>query len=100
MKYLVFLSAAWILYSCQPAKPVIHVLANETNDLVNVLNKNYHLVFHQSPIEAVADAAQGEAILILASSYPQETTTVDEYFYEQVKSKELRAYIEYPSSVP
>jgi hypothetical protein len=50
--------------------------------------------------EAVAEASDGSGLLVLADSYPGQTTNLDSKLYQDVAKKRLRLYVEFPSSVP
>lgn len=53
-----------------------------------------------TPAEAVANAPEGGAVLILASGYPDRTTALEPGLLEQAAERRLRLYVEYPAEVP
>ena len=79
-----------LILSCKPE-----------NDLYRVLQENrIACVRHDTPAQAVDAAPQGAAIMILAADYPVKTTVVPPGLFDNAKSKKLRLYIEYPSTLP
>ena len=50
--------------------------------------------------KAVEMAAPGSGILILADNYPNQKVVLPKDFFDKVKSKKLRVYIEFPDSLP
>ena len=50
--------------------------------------------------EAVAAAAEGAGVLILADGYPANRTPVDPAVLAEAARKKLRVYVEYPESLP
>lgn len=55
---------------------------------------------YDSPEEAIAKAPRGAGVLILADEYPDRPTPLTPDLFEQAAKKELRLYVEYPSSLP
>ncbi|WP_236974159.1 hypothetical protein [Membranihabitans maritimus] len=89
------------LSSCETAS-VLHVSGSVENDLVSVLNKQNELEIrlYSSPQEALESAIEGEGLLVLSASYPEDKVSLTDKFYQTVVSKKLRAFIEYPDFVP
>ena len=50
--------------------------------------------------EAVARAAPGGGVLVLADGYPNTTTTLSAKIFEQAAAKKLRLYVEFPAFLP
>lgn len=102
MKNLTFLLLIIIilLYSCTGQQETIHCVAGADNDIVQILQPDFRLIIHQTPLEAVNDAREGEAVLLLAYQYPDEKLAISPEVFDQIKIKNLRAYIEYPSFLP
>ena len=83
------------------AKPLIHIVSLPTNDLVKVLQKNgiaYQI--HATQSSAITAAEQGDALLLLAETYPDTRTTVDDAAWQAVSDKSLRVFVEYPAAIP
>jgi len=83
------------------AKPLIHIVSLPTNDLVKVLQKNgiaYQI--HATQSSAITAAEQGDALLLLADTYPDTRTTVDDATWQAVSDKSLRVFVEYPAAIP
>ena len=76
-------------------------VCNQENDLYNTLmesGRKYQRV--ESADEAIRKALPGSGVLILADNYPDQKVQLPETFYDQVRNKNLRVYIEYPESLP
>lgn len=80
----------------------VHVVSNKDNDLVKIIKeqKNIITVLHNKTDEAVKSARKGEGILVLADSYPGGQVKLENSFWEQLRRKKLRAYVEFPSNIP
>ncbi|NOX55124.1 MAG: hypothetical protein GXP27_11950 [Planctomycetes bacterium] len=74
---------------------------NADNDLVRVAGQSGITVRRfDSPEQAVKAAPHGAGLLILADHYPGKTTDVPSNLFETAARKELRVYVEYPTSLP
>nr|MCU0781476.1 hypothetical protein [Akkermansiaceae bacterium] len=83
------------------AGPELIVSAEPGNDLLRVLaDSGYECVRVESPAAAVGQAPEGGAVMILATGYPNTATPVDAALFATAASKNLRVYVEYPSSLP
>ncbi|WP_430973192.1 hypothetical protein [Sunxiuqinia rutila] len=93
---------ALLLMSCGGVKHVVHVSGTANNDLINILktHKNIQLTFHDSPEQAIQKAQTGDALLVLSSHYPNKPEELGDNFYDLLKEKGVRAYLEFPSSLP
>ena len=81
--------------------PLIHIVSLPTNDLVKVLKQNgiaYQL--HATQSSAIVAANQGDALLLLAETYPETQNTVDDATWRAVSDKSLRMFVEYPAGIP
>ncbi len=73
----------------------------ENNDLYKVIVQNgIKATRYDNVHQAMNEVPEGMGMLILADDYPVKTTVIDSEFYEMAKIKNLRLYIEYPSSIP
>ena len=71
------------------------------NDLYLTLQKNQiSCIRYNSPEEAIRNSVENSGVLILADGYPGKTTEFSNALFEEVRNKNLRIYIEYPSSLP
>jgi hypothetical protein len=52
------------------------------------------------PDEAIAAAAEGSAVLLLADGYPSATLRVEPKSWDRAREKRLRVYVEFSQSVP
>lgn len=77
------------------------LVSRESNDLCNVLRES-GVAFHRagSPEAALAQAAPGSSILILADGYPERPTTVDPAIYAAARERGVRLYVEFPDHAP
>ena len=77
------------------------IVARADNDVVRVLQAAGAKVERfNDAATAVAHAPAGSGVLVLADSYPQQTTRLAPELFEQARDKKLRLYVEYPSFVP
>lgn len=84
-------SAAELVFAC-----------SAENDLYRVVSDNVKQppLRFDTPAEALREAVPGSAILILADGYPERTTDLPATLFDEVTKKNLRLYIEYPTSLP
>ena len=79
----------------------ITLSCNEDNDLYLTLTENnIECDRHGTPDEAVSNAPEGSAVMILADGYPGKTTVTDSLLFRKAADKRLRLYVEYPSYLP
>jgi sucrose-6-phosphate hydrolase SacC (GH32 family) len=77
------------------------IAAREDNDLVRVLSASGVAAERfDDPAAAVAKAAQGDGVLVLADAYPKKTTALTPALFETARAKGIRLYVEYPSTLP
>ena len=71
------------------------------NDLVRVLtDSGIRFARFEIPAQAVREALSGAGVLILADQYPTNTTPIEPAVYQEAAGKNLRLYVEYPTSLP
>ena len=71
------------------------------NDLYLTLQENQiPCLRFNSPEEAIKNASENSGILILADGYPEQTTAISSTLLQAAHIKNLRLYLEYPSSLP
>ena len=89
-----------VLAEAQTRRP-LYFSCSEDNDLYRVASASGIACSRYDHVEeAVARAPQGSGLLILADAYPGQTTSVDSKVYQDAARKQLRLYVEFPSSVP
>lgn len=72
-----------------------------SNDLFKVVSgSGYKCARFDGADQAVAQAKCGSAVLILADTYPNALTKVDDSIYESAANKGLKLYVEYPGVIP
>ncbi|MGH7950409.1 MAG: lamin tail domain-containing protein [Limisphaerales bacterium] len=71
------------------------------NYLVQTLRANgANMVRFDSAADAIAAAAPGEGVLVLADNYPTQYTPLDAGLFQTAEQKQLRLYVEYPGYLP
>ncbi|MAO15279.1 hypothetical protein J0656_11715 [Muricauda ruestringensis] len=105
LKTLMFLGPLAIIYIlfvhyASPQK--IHVYCNESNDLYGVIQKLEHLkvVRYNNLEQLMHGVGPGEPSLILADSYPGERLTFPENFFNLLKERKSRFYVEFADRLP
>lgn len=79
----------------------VHFSCGENNDLYRVASASGLACLRYGRAEqAVARAPEGSGVLILAESYPNQATPIDDRVYEEAAKKRLRLYVEFPASLP
>ncbi len=76
-------------------------VCNEDNDLYSaIVDSDGEYRRMSSADEAVEIAEPGSGILILADNYPEQKVVLPEDFFDRVKNKNIRVYIEFPDDLP
>src|SRR5208337_1938347 len=83
-------TAPALVFSCSPANDVFKILAAGGNNFAR----------YDWPEQAVAHAAHGSGVLILADGYPEKTTPLNAEIFELAAKRKLRVYVEFPSFLP
>ncbi len=88
-------TAAW---SAESVSRFLFV-ANDGNDLLQACTSAFggRVLYCESTTAALDQAQQGDAILVLADGYPDKPTPIADDFLSSVRTKNVRAYLEYPS---
>jgi hypothetical protein len=95
---LVFSLLNW---QCVERGKTIHYVGSDSSDLVVWLaGEDFQMVSHENPITAAERAITGAVLFVLASAYPESPTVVTPEFYDIVREKKLKLYVEYPDFVP
>jgi hypothetical protein len=85
----------------QPCSIPLLLVCNAANDLLGVLERSgYHCGKAPSLTEAVQNAPESSAVLVLADAYPRAELTVRQQDLALAAAKQLRLYIEYPADLP
>lgn len=89
-------------FSCSNSKSGNLIFScEENNDLYKTLLANgFEATRFDDAEEALQAADPEDAILILADDYPEKQVSLSDNFFKQVKEKNLRVYLEYPSYLP
>ena len=73
----------------------------EDNDLFQAATESgIDTIRVDSPRDALAGAADGSGVLVLADGYPGQTTAIDNHFFAVAAKKRRRLYVEYPATLP
>lgn len=84
------LKAAGLTFSCEP-----------TNDLyAAIIAGGTKVDRYDAPAEAVARAADGSGVLLLAGGYPNSRTRIDAAVLRSAREKRLRLFVEFPDAMP
>lgn len=84
-----------------PPQLGITFCCSAANDLYRaVVAEGISFLRYSDPDEAVAKAPSETGVLILADYYPKLTTQLSDRAFENAARKNLRIYVEYPSSMP
>lgn len=83
------------------AAPTLTFCCSPQNDLYLALNTpGANLPRYDTPTDAADRAPEGTALLVLADAYPSRRTPLNETFFATATKKQLRLYLEFPSTVP
>ncbi|MPY89991.1 MAG: hypothetical protein GEU99_18970 [Luteitalea sp.] len=92
--------AVWQAMSTAAPRPLV-IAARPDNDLYEaILAADGAVARYDTAEEAIAQAPQNAAVLLLADEYPERTLSLTDSHLARATAKKLRLYIEYPSSVP
>ncbi|GAA5220265.1 hypothetical protein GCM10025777_08950 [Membranihabitans marinus] len=89
------------MISCQQEN-ILHISGNPNNDLTQILKDQEQINYkiYNSPIEALDQAKENEALIILSTAYPDQREVLNQDFYTKLKNRNIRAFIEFPSIIP
>ena len=77
------------------------IAGNQDNDLVSILrDSDIDLILCRDVAEALADAPDHAALMVLADRYPEVPEPLPPGFWKQAAHKQLKLYLECPSAVP
>lgn len=92
--------STFILSSVVQSKELV-VSCSENNDLYKVITgKDMNVSQYETAGEAVSNAPEGSAVMILADGYPEHKTDVNPELFDLAAEKDLRLYVEYPAYLP
>ena len=75
----------------------INIYCDEDNNLYQLLlSSAYKVNRYENINNALEGSLKGDRLLVLAKSYPAEKTALPEGFYNMVKEKDLKVYVEFP----
>ncbi len=84
-----------------PPRPAIAFVCQASNDLFRVAaDSGLSPLRFDSVAQAIDQAADGSALLVLADGYPEARTPVRAHDYDLAAGKSLRVYVEFPSHLP
>ena len=71
-----------------------------SNDLIKALRySGYNPVVFQSVNDALKNAREASSILFLADKYPVSSFELTPSVIDEIKSRKIKAYVEYPLSI-
>ncbi|WP_228691607.1 hypothetical protein [Lunatimonas sp.] len=86
---------------CSNSEVTLSVVGDSDSDLIRWLEgEGFAVRFFADALSAAEAAGEGSVIFVLATDYPNTRTMVLPEFYDVLKQKKQRAYIEYPDFVP
>ncbi|MDD8014359.1 MAG: hypothetical protein PHX45_01590 [Acidobacteriota bacterium] len=98
---LVIFMCAFLCLAGRAAEPRLNFACAPANDLyILVKASGVEAARFDDPAEAVAAAAEGSAVLVLADGYPDRPAALSPEIYGEAARKRLRMFVEYPSCVP
>jgi hypothetical protein len=102
LKALGIVPAAWMVWGKHDTSPPPVVFCcSAANDLYKLLSSSAKsFPRYDAPEQAVAHAAHGSGVLILADGYPDKTTQLDSEVFQLAVKRKQRLYVEYPSFLP
>jgi len=95
----VFLCFSFLIGYCggNPNATKISVYCNQNNDLYQLLVSNGLQCRQFSEVAtAISETSENGILLILAKDYPSGKTVLPKDFYQTVKAKKLKVYLEFP----
>lgn len=99
--FLALITLSLLAYKQGKGQASLVICSSSDNDVTAVLKANaipYRL--YADPAKAVHAAAIGSGILFLGDDYPLRKVTLPDSIFLLARQKRLRAYIEYPASLP
>ncbi len=104
LKCLLAALAVAMAHCASPAAPAktnapLTFCCSARNDLYLALKAEHPQRF-DTPAAAIAAAAAGSAVLLLADGYPGKTLSVDDGMLARARDKNLRLFLEFPTAVP
>lgn len=103
MRTCLLLATILLVLQCQIAEARSNLIlcCNSSNDVYRVLKDNkVPCSRFDNPLAAVLKAPNTSGVLILADGYPKSTTVFISDILRIASKKNLRLYVEYPSSLP
>ncbi len=89
------------LFLATTTQGTLYLSCDQDNDLYQVLKGNkIPCQRFDSPGQAVANARANTGVLILADTYPLETSQISPDVFKKAAKKQLRLYVEFPSYLP
>ena len=91
----------WAVEPDSISSPAAFVSCQESNDLHQALTRaGINVARFETPEQALDNAPESTAVLVLADQYPSKLTPISLEQYTQAAAKSLRLYVEYPRTVP
>ncbi|MCP4452028.1 MAG: hypothetical protein GY809_11245, partial [Planctomycetes bacterium] len=99
-RYFVLSLIVWLFFVAT-TQGTLYLSCDQDNDLYKVLKDNrISCQRFDSPGQAVAQARVETGVLILADTYPLETSPISPDVFKKAAEKRLRLYVEFPSYLP
>lgn len=90
-----------VITSAHGQRISVSFCGSDQNDLYLLLKKeDFDLKRYATPEDAVNNAPQGSAVIIVSDSYPKKSGGIPPTVLTTSKRKQLKLYVEYPASFP
>ena len=84
-----------------PRSPRLLFCCDKGNDLfTTAVAAGLPTVRYERPVDAVANARSGDAVLLLERGYPDTKTAIGSAVYAAAREKRIRLFVEYPDAIP
>ncbi|WP_209329425.1 hypothetical protein [Lunatimonas salinarum] len=88
-------------FRCADPANTLSVVGGADSDMIRWLEgEGFETRFFDDALSAAKAAKERSVILVLASGYPERRTAVSTAFYETIKQKGQKVYVEFPDFVP
>lgn len=96
---LCILGSIQFIYAANPKFKIVFY-GSELNDLYILLKKQDVKLYKASSLDdAIKAASKNDVLIFTSDGYPRERLSLNDKFYKSLKTKNIKAYIEFPSYV-
>lgn len=101
--FIIAIMALFVVFACEDSTkyPTIHLIGEKEGDIATWLEgEGFELQAHGNPSIALENIEEGGILLVLAEEYPYQRVKLPPSFYEEVRARGIRFYVEYPQFIP